>query len=761
MCKQFKIQNSKFKIALFFVLICLLSYYQVLSANDKKQIVLWHSYRATEKDAIEIWAKHINAQDLAFTVNPLAIPYDAFLDKVRAAIPRGKGPDLIIAAHNDIADWAEANSIAKLDDKVDPQFLENFFEILPKAMIYKGSMYGIPLSFKSLALFRNTKLVPIAPKTLSELQNISKDLSKNGTYGIVYETTDLYRHAFLLYGFGGKLFNRLDYPKIDSEANIKSFKYAMFLQNKLKVMPAEVNDAIISSLFNEGKAAFIIQGPWAIGEIDDSKVSFAVSKLPVVDVNEVGEKIKPGESLKPFLTVEAVMVSAKSKNPALAVEAAKLLATGFSAKTRLVTGKQTVSSIKAWDEYEKHVASINDPDERKKAEKEKAILKGFCAQLPNTVPIPNSPLMKALWNPMKGALTLSIAQSIPPEQTLAKVQTTMEGFANEYEATVEELDPTKFYIGVLAIIFIIFALYIRWVFKYGPKNLIKDIKNNKTAYAYAAPAMIGMFILVFIPFIFGLGMGFFKHSWGEYSFVGIKHFVNILTATDSRFFYTLFMTVLWTAGSVFFHVTIGIFLALVLNQARLKFKWLYRILFIIPWAVPSYITALIWKGMFHPEFGAINNILGIQGFSWMNQTWSAFSANLITNIWLGFPFMMVIVMGGLTAIPRDLYEAADIDGATWLNKLKKITLPLLRPVLAPAIILGTVWTFNMFNIIYLVSGGLPDGTTDILITEAFRWAFERGQGGAFGYAAAYSTLIFVMLVCYTMATTRMKKQFED
>ncbi|MCP4500091.1 MAG: sugar ABC transporter permease [Deltaproteobacteria bacterium] len=236
--------------------------------------------------------------------------------------------------------------------------------------------------------------------------------------------------------------------------------------------------------------------------------------------------------------------------------------------------------------------------------------------------------------------------------------------------------------------------------------------------------------------------------------------MSILVGSDTRFFYTLGMTVLWTASNVFLHVTIGVFLALVLSQTRLKFRGFYRVLFIIPWAMPNYSTALIWKGLFHPEFGAVNAFLGLEGFSWMNHTWSAFIVNLVTNTWLGFPFMMVTALGGLTAIPKDLYEAAELDGAGPMQRFFSITLSLLKPTLAPAIVLGTVWTFNMFNVIYLVSGGAPGGSTDILITEAFRWAFERGQGGAFGYAASYSTLIFLMLLAYNTAASRVTKAVE-
>jgi arabinogalactan oligomer/maltooligosaccharide transport system permease protein len=112
-------------------------------------------------------------------------------------------------------------------------------------------------------------------------------------------------------------------------------------------------------------------------------------------------------------------------------------------------------------------------------------------------------------------------------------------------------------------------------------------------------------------------------------------------------------------------------------------------------------------------------------------------------VWLGFPFMMVVTLGALTAIPKDVLEAAEVDGATRWQRFRFVTLPLLRPALLPAVVLGAVWTFNMFNVVFLVSGGEPDGATDILVSEAYRWAFTKDA--QYGYAAAYAVLIFGLL----------------
>jgi arabinogalactan oligomer/maltooligosaccharide transport system permease protein len=159
--------------------------------------------------------------------------------------------------------------------------------------------------------------------------------------------------------------------------------------------------------------------------------------------------------------------------------------------------------------------------------------------------------------------------------------------------------------------------------------------------------------------------------------------------------------------------------------------------------------------MFHRQFGAVSALLlalHIQPISWFTNFSTAFAANLVTNTWLGFPFMMVVALGALQSIPQDLYEAADVDGASRFAQFRHITLPLLKPALLPAIILGSVWTFNMFNIVYLVSGGEPGGATDILVSEAYRWAFQRNE--QFGFAAAYSTLIFLFLLGWSAVTRR-------
>jgi ABC-type sugar transport system permease subunit len=292
-----------------------------------------------------------------------------------------------------------------------------------------------------------------------------------------------------------------------------------------------------------------------------------------------------------------------------------------------------------------------------------------------------------------------------------------------------------------------------------------ELRRGGAAYAFLAPTGVAMFVLVAIPFVVGLALGFYNNNHGEWTFVGLDNFANILggggrsLSDPLNFWFTLGVTVAWTAINVTLHVTIGVALALLLRQRWLKGKGVFRMLLILPWAIPNYITALIWKGMFQSEYGAVNAVLescGLDKVSWFSEWSSAFTANVCTNTWLGFPFMMVVALGALESIPSDMYEAAEVDGASSWQRFKHITIPHLRPALMPAVALGAIWTFNMFNVIYLVSEGRPNGGTDILVTEAYRWAFERGE--RYGLAAAYATIIFIILMLWSFLGSRIGRK---
>lgn len=284
---------------------------------------------------------------------------------------------------------------------------------------------------------------------------------------------------------------------------------------------------------------------------------------------------------------------------------------------------------------------------------------------------------------------------------------------------------------------------------------------NRTAHKLfiaflVAPAFLILFAVVLYPFLYNVVISFSNMNLRhikDWSFIGLGQYVKVFTEPTQPDFYAVFVkTIIWTVVNLVFHVVLGVFLALLLNQRDVRGKPLFRTLLILPWAIPQYIVALTWRGMFNYEYGSLNLIitkyLRMPAVEWLKSPTEAFLACIMTNIWLGFPFMMVIALGALQSIPHELYEAADIDGASWYHKLRSITLPLIRPVMIPAITLGTVWTFNNLNIVWLVSNaGEPSDQTHILVSFVYKAAFNLYR---YGYAAALSMVIFVLLLMFSL-----------
>jgi arabinogalactan oligomer/maltooligosaccharide transport system permease protein len=278
--------------------------------------------------------------------------------------------------------------------------------------------------------------------------------------------------------------------------------------------------------------------------------------------------------------------------------------------------------------------------------------------------------------------------------------------------------------------------------------------------AFLLPAVIVMFGVIVYPFIYNIVISLSNMSlrhFRDWRIIGLRQYVKVFS--EEIFYSVFFKTLIWTFVNVFFHVVIGVFLALILNKKSLKFKPIFRTLLILPWAIPQVITALTWRSMFNFEYGAINifiaKYLNLSPVEWLLRPFEAFTACIITNVWLGFPFMMVVALGGLQSIPQELYEAAEIDGASAWQKFKNITLPFLRPVMAPAITLGIIWTFNNLNIVWLVSnGGEPGDQTHILVSYVYKAAFNLYR---YGYASALSVVIFFILLAiglYFLKKTR-------
>ena len=279
-----------------------------------------------------------------------------------------------------------------------------------------------------------------------------------------------------------------------------------------------------------------------------------------------------------------------------------------------------------------------------------------------------------------------------------------------------------------------------------------DRQRTLFLWALLGPTIFIVLAVVAYPFVYNVVLSLSNmniYHIRDWEVIGLQQYASVFA--ESAVWGVFLKTVIWTVVNIVFHVGLGVWLAVILNKAFVVGKPAWRVLLILPWALPQYITALTWRGMFNYEYGAVNLLiteyLGMSPVAWLTSPFEAFVAVILTNIWLGFPFMMVVALGGLQSIPGELYEAADVDGASEWTKFWTITAPLLRPVMIPAITLGIVWTFNNINVVWLVSnGGEPNDQTHILVSYVYEAAFSMYR---FGWAAALSMVIFGILFLFT------------
>ncbi|MEZ4301131.1 MAG: extracellular solute-binding protein [Polyangiaceae bacterium] len=700
---------------------------------------LWHAYRGDEEKALLEILKAFKGPK----VEALALPADALDSKLASASLVGEGPDVFIAEHHHLGEYRARGIVGPAGDAFEGDAA--FIAPAVRAVRDGDTVWGAPLSPKCMALFVNDALVQKTPPDLEGIGELAGKLPA-GVFPLVYEARNTYAHAAIFGAFGGELLTKDDQFGLAGEGAEKSLAIARGLIEKGAV-PDDANYNIVKELFKAGKAAFVISGPWLAADLSDAKdLRYHIEVLPHVRA--------AGQPMRPLITVESAMLTKDGAAKPEARALARWLAGREASEVRARLARTLTAR-----------ADVPIPEDD-------AMLRVFAAQSKVAIPMPSSRAMQAVWDPANRAISKVMRGDAPPDVALAEAK---RRFDLVRRPPPPEASSTPF---VIAIGVVLLALALMWVRGARRGDFAGEMKRSLPAYAYVTHSVIAVGLLVIAPLAVGAATSLFAGNLfgdaSERKFVGLANFIDILTAqggellTTGSFYVVLLVTLLWTVLNLFFHVTIGVTLALLLSKPVLKLKAVYRVLLIVPWAVPSYITALVWKGMFDRQFGAvtglilgINDLLGfhMEPISWFARFSTAFTANVSTNVWLGFPFMMVVTLGALTGVPQDVLEAAEVDGATRWQRLWRVTLPIIRPTLAPSVTLGGIWTFNMFNVVFLVSGGDPDGTTDILVSEAYRWAFTREA--KYGYAAAYSVLIFLMLFGFTRWDEWRKRRAED
>lgn len=291
------------------------------------------------------------------------------------------------------------------------------------------------------------------------------------------------------------------------------------------------------------------------------------------------------------------------------------------------------------------------------------------------------------------------------------------------------------------------------------------MKKKLIPYIYSFPALLTIGVIVLFPIIYTGYISFTNmnvYHWFNFSFIGIENYKKALLVFDSGFLPALVRTILWTVINVVLQLVIAFFISLGLNVEGLKLKTFYKTLLMFPWAMPGYVSILLWRmGMYNTEFGLLNQwmkAMGFSGVNWLSSNVTAFLSCLVVNLWLAMPFMIMIIDGALQSVDRSYYESAKIEGAGFFSQIRKLTIPLIRPVIAPAVILTTFTTFKQFDIVYLLTqqqGAKTGADIHTIISYAYEKAFITNN---YGYSSAISIIIFALLIVLSAITRKDLKE---
>ncbi|MFC5701920.1 carbohydrate ABC transporter permease [Cohnella faecalis] len=303
------------------------------------------------------------------------------------------------------------------------------------------------------------------------------------------------------------------------------------------------------------------------------------------------------------------------------------------------------------------------------------------------------------------------------------------------------------------------------------------VLNNRFPQLMLTIPLIGVAVFTIMPIVFMIVIAFTNFSSPNYlppknlvNWVGFQTFANMANLEPLRktFLGVLTWTVVWAILSTFTTYVGGILVALLVQHKAVRLKKMWRLLFIIPYAIPQFVSLLMMRQLFNEQFGPINqylSFLGLGKLPWLNDPTMAKVTVIVVNMWVGIPVSMLLVMGILSAIPKDLYEAAEVDGASAFRKFKNITMPYVLFATTPLLIMAFAGNINNFNVIYLLTMGSPPnanyqwaGSTDLLVTWLYKLTLEHNK---YNLASAVGIILFLIVAAFSLWNYRRSRSFRE
>lgn len=745
-----------------------------------KNIRVWVGAISEEKEAMEQIGANFKAetgigveviQKLEIFTVPTALANNAELSD---------RPDIVYLQAPDIGGLIKSGFLEPIE--FDESYEVRFNQVAFEAFQFEGKTYGLGYSNSTSGLIYNKDIISKEelPETWDDFFELAKTLTikdnnNNITRrGACFNITDMWFNYPIIRHFGGYYYGQISggtYNPYDIGLNSSGMLNYVDQMKEMQEYGLAINNkeqkdySLIVSDFSEGKVAMFLYGLWSASVFKNKGINYGIAELPYS-----GE-----ERSRPLTTVEGFVINKftrdldstklfyeylfKDENQQLLIEAGN--------RYNLKTGERTPCNLAVLN------SNYIQEDE---------ILKSISEIGKHVEPFPNIPEGTLWYNQNVTQVTLGniFFGDNYGNKVDAKVKLDeLVDFLNEEvmrmnDVVAEAKYDSWVYILILsialAIVLVGYFLYQRKKMK-APNYLkpINDKKETIIGYLLLIPFIILIALFYIYPILHNFHLSTTNYSGinlRNYSFIGFANYKTIFTAELGGLVEMSLWTLVFAFSVSVLSFVFGTLLATVLESTNSKIAKIYRVIYILPWVIPTVITLLVWRGLLATEGGLINqmlNFIGIRNVPWLTSKYLARVSTIFVMVWFSFPYYMVIAFGFLKSISKDYYEAAIMDGASKAQMFLKITLPLTFRALVPMLIMGFIMQFNQFGVYLLTEGGPASnkigapGATDLLVTYVFNTSFNTKR---YGLAASYSVVIFVFMAVFAIVSMAINRRKE-
>ncbi|MDD4595788.1 MAG: extracellular solute-binding protein [Candidatus Izemoplasmatales bacterium] len=752
---------------------------KVEAASDSV-VHVWFSQYSQENDAmIAIANQFTNETGIAVEVVPRINVFNAANDLVNNAELDDR-PDIVFMQAPDIGGLIASGYLESLTAFIDEDITSRFSEVAFDAFSYNGNIYGVGYSIDTYGLLYNKDLIseddlPTTWEeyfTTGEALTISNDEGEVIQWGILMNSRDMWFNYPIIKEFGGYYYGQFsngDYNPydigLDNEGMVNYVTKVKELKAKNLVLTNKIQgESEIVSRFANGKVAMMIYGLWYASVFKQKNLNYGIASLPDQTDNTTSLALT---------TVQGFVVNKFTDNLAETLQFLEYILRDDNQQLLIEGGNNNAEKIGTRNPANYAVIA----SEYIQSDDILASLSGLNSECE---PFPNIP-EGTIWYNYTTTVFQSIFFGTSDDQEVdvqAKLSELVEAIRSDvalmnYQA--ERIDiPSWIWAVVIVALIVGIAAYLiikKFVIK-KKKTHYERISWKETfiAWLLMVPLLILLIVFYVYPIIHNIYLSLTDYSGinlRDYGLIGFANYKDIFVAGIDGLASMTVWTVVFAACVVIISFVLGTVLASVLNKVNFHVAKIYRIIFILPWVIPTVITLLMWQGLLETDNGLINQILGLIGIPnipWLSDPFIAKISTIMVMVWFSFPYFMVIATGHLKAIPKDYFEAAKVDGASAIHIFFTITLPLVFRALIPTLIMSFIMQFNQFGVYILTQGGPASdvigapGATDLLITYVFNTAFNTNR---YAVAAAYSVIIFVFVALFSLIAMRIGRKVSE